>query len=294
MSVNARKILFAVGSEGGIARSAIDKAVHLASAMKAELELFHCAFDSDIAHASRFNSRAVEVEIREFVEQRQNQLHLAAESLEATGVSVCSSVCWDHPVHEGIVREVLRIEPDLLIVESTRKSRAERLMLTQTDHKLIETCPCPLLLIRTSRSYWHPRVVAAVDPMHAHDKPAALDDAILTTAAEVSTGLSGQLLMFHARIAQIAYENSVETRLEELARRHSLTSNHIRIVDGDVTQSLPAFVHAESVGILVMGALSRSLPKRMLIGQTARRLLDAVDCDVLVVKQTEAESTVSP
>ena len=94
--------------------------------------------------------------------------------------------------------------------------------------------------------------------------------------------------------AQIAYEHSVEARIEELARRHNLTGGHIRVVDGDVTESLPVFVRTESVGILVMGAISRSLPKRMLIGQTARRLLDEVECDVLVVKQPGFVSTASP
>jgi universal stress protein E len=33
-----------------------------------------------------------------------------------------------------------------------------------------------------------------------------------------------------------------------------------------------------------MGAVSRSALERMLIGQTAEQVLDAVDCDVLVVK----------
>ena len=200
MSVNGRRVLFAIGSADGITRSAITKALHLASAMKAELELFHCAFDSDITHPGRFSTRAIEDEIREFVEERQNQLQRTVEGLGPTGGNVCSRVRWDHPVHEGIVREACRRKTDLVILESVLKSRAERLMLTQTDYKLIETCPCPVLLIKTSRPYSHPRVVAAVDPMHAHDKPAALDDSILKTAAEVSTALSGQLLMFHARI----------------------------------------------------------------------------------------------
>jgi len=37
--------------------------------------------------------------------------------------------------------------------------------------------------------------------------------------------------------------------------------------------------------IVVMGAISRSGYKRLLIGNTAERILDDLSCDILVVKQ---------
>jgi universal stress protein E len=37
-------------------------------------------------------------------------------------------------------------------------------------------------------------------------------------------------------------------------------------------------------GIVVMGAISRSGLKRLIIGNTAERVLDFLECDVLIVK----------
>ena len=191
--------MFAVAAPSGAEASVMSKVVCLISALDAELELFHCLFDADIARPGRFGSRGVQADIHEIVAQRHRQIEHTAERLRAQGIRVCSSVRWDYPAYEGIVRQVLRHEPSLLIVQSTRKGAAARLLLTQTDFKLIETCPCPLLLIKTARPYSDVTTIAAVDPLHAHNKPAALDDAIVDSATVVAKAISGKLLLFHVR-----------------------------------------------------------------------------------------------
>lgn len=306
-SRKGRCVLFAITSPDGISRSALHKAARLAGALGAELELFYRGFDPEILHPGRLNSRIVEKDIQEFLERRRQQLHALAQGLREPGLAVHSRVEWDSRPVAGIVREVLRRKPALLVVEAFRDNRAERLLFETTLHKLIETCPCPLLLIRTAYPYPpHPRVVAAVDPMHAHDKPAALDGEIAKEAAALSTALGGELHLFHARLPwavashqsrafrwvpdvakdddQVTYEHIVLARVTDLARRHDVADLHTHVVDGDVMDCLPSFLRADPVDIVAMGALSRSFLDRILIGNTANRLLDALDCDVLVVK----------
>jgi universal stress protein E len=145
-----------------------------------------------------------------------------------------------------------------------------------------------------------------VDPLHAHNKPAALDDAIVDSATVVAKALSAKLLLFHARTpwedmvratpslrhiseveqpdAESAYRESVDVRVRGLARRHGVPTGRTRVTDGYVTESLPQLVRAESAGIVAMGAVSRSALKRAVIGHTAERLLDVLDCDVLIAK----------
>jgi universal stress protein E len=305
--LSGRCVLFAITSTQGFSRDALYKAAHLASSLGLELELFYCSFDSDTAHPARLSSHDVE-KVRKRVEQRQRQMWAAAEDLRTTGLAVRAHVEWDTPVYEGIVREALRQQAALVVVESVHKSPAERLLFASADYKLIDTCPCPLLLIRSGRAYPpQPRVLAAVDPMHAHAKPAILDDAIVTAASDISNALSGELHLFHARIPwatashatrgpqwvpdvvkddnQVAYEQAVKSRVAELAVRHDLSTLRMHLVDGDVRECLPGFTRCDSVDIVAMGALSRSFVRRMMIGNTARRLLDELDCDVLIVKQ---------
>jgi universal stress protein E len=300
-SRTGRCVLFAMTSASDISRSALHKAARLAAALGVGLELFYSAFDLDVIHPERSRSGSPEGGIHEYMKQRHKELWSLAEDLRATGLSVYPSVEWERRADEGIVREVLRRRPAFLVVES----------FGHVDYKLIETCPCPLLLIRSAQPYpSHPRIVAAVDPMHAHAKPAALDDAIVTAAAEISNALSGELHLFHARLPwatasheargphwvpdvakddnQVAYEHGVESRVAELARCHNISCLRTHLVDGDVTECLPSYASADAADVVAIGALSRSLVQRILIGDTARQVLDQLECDVLIVKQARA------
>lgn len=309
-----KRLLLAVASPSGIDTAVLSKAAHLASAFGAQLEIFHCVFDEGIPGPGRDDSIHVESDIRELVEARHRQLEAIADPLRAQKMRVQSSVRWDYPPHEGLVRQALRQKPDLLIAQSTRYGQAP-LPLTYSDLKLIETCPCPLLLVRTAGSYEHVRLVAAVDPEHRHDKPAELDDAILESANTFSEALAGELLVFHARTpwadaarvmrklelipeppdgkARAAYLERVEARVRSLAQRHGIDDSRVRVVDGYPAACLPPFARENSAGIVAMGAISRSLVERLLIGHTAERVLDALDCDVLTVKPAGFRSPVS-
>jgi universal stress protein E len=58
-------------------------------------------------------------------------------------------------------------------------------------------------------------------------------------------------------------------------------------------EGIPAAAHQTGCAIVVMGAVSRSGLKRFFIGNTAERVLDALKCDVLVVKPARFASHVA-
>jgi len=309
-----RHIMFSVASPGGVGSIEMGKVVQLTSGLGAELELFHCIFDPDVTRAGRFGTRGAQEDIHEFVDRRREQLEHTAERLRARGVSVHTSVRWDYPCHEGIVRQVLRRKPSLLVAQSSRKGRATRLVLTQTDYKLIETCPCPVLFIKNSRPYSDAIVLAAVDPERSHGKPATLDDGILDTAGMIRDALSGKLRLFHAgapweyalrmnrelrHLPQEVQEDLrrglldwVREQVLVLARRHDVREECVEVVEGDATELLPRVAASQSAHIVVLGAVSRSRIGRALIGHTAERVLDALECDVLIVKPTDFHTPV--
>jgi universal stress protein E len=293
----------------------LDKAVQLASALDAELELFQCVFEPGVARSGRFTPRRVSSVIRSIVERAHQKLDAQADQLRSRGVRVRSSVRWDHPPAEGIVRQVLRQQPDLLMIESKRPRSSARWMGRRTDFRLIETCPCPLLLIKSPERYGRGCTIAAVDPLHVHDKPAVLDDTVLDTAAVVSHALACERRVFHAyapwpqrasELAELhgapeevyadacaAYLRQVEAGVRDLARRHGIPDSHLHAQEGVAPALLPQLARSSAANIVVMGAVARSLWKRTWVGHTAERVLDALDCDLLVVKPPGFRAAVS-
>jgi len=300
-----RRIMFAVRSVGRVGSMELAKVAQLAAGLEAEVELFHCVWDPDIARPERLSSKDLEEDIKELVDRRHRRLEQTAERLRALGVSVRTGVRWDHPTYEGIVRQALRLEASLVIAQSSRKGRAARLVLTQTDYKLIETCPCPVLFIKNGRPYTDAVIVAAVDPARSHGKPASLDDEILAAADTIRAALKGSLRVFHAAApwdgpramrdlqslpeevvedVHGAYSRSIQAPVIALARRHQVAERCVQVVEGDAAELLPGVVRNEPAQIVALGAVHRSRLGRALIGHTAERLLDALECDVLVVK----------
>src|SRR3970282_821603 len=128
---------------------------------------------------------------------RKELLGKAAEALARDGIRTRIRVRWDYPVHESIVREVLREKSDLVVAESHRHTRLARAVLSNTDWQLIRLCPAPVLFVKTARPYERARVLAAIDPLHAHAKPAALDADILAAAQQFAAAFNGRLHAIH-------------------------------------------------------------------------------------------------
>jgi len=145
--------------------------------------------------------------------------------------------------------------------------------------------------------------LTAVDPSHQWEKPARLDDRILSLGAMISTALHGRLHAVHAyeAIPLGIYPNEiVDPRLyQEVAdrRRTTATAQFKRAMRGtgirpsrqyliDAPAALAIAKVAKDIhaDIVVLGAVSRSGLNRLIIGSTAEMLLDRMNCDLLIVK----------
>jgi universal stress protein E len=239
------------------------------------------------------------------IHARKIQLERLAAPLRKRGIRVTCAVEWDYPVHEAIVRCVLRHKADLVIAESHRHGRVARWLLANTDWELIRCCPCPVWFVRSDKLPRALRLLVAVDPRHTHGKPAHLDDRLLSTAQQVVSQLDGKVQAVHAydaplvsssgtllepiriprsrQSAQLARE-ALENQLQQLAQRHDLRPAAVMLREGDPVATLEAAVSETHADILLLGAVSRSLLKRPVIGSTAEKIIDRVECDLLIVK----------
>jgi universal stress protein E len=65
-------------------------------------------------------------------------------------------------------------------------------------------------------------------------------------------------------------------------------------VSGPPALKIPEVARKMQAALVVMGAISRSRLQRMFIGSTAERVLDALSCDVLVIKPRGTRTRVEP
>lgn len=305
------RILAAVKAVDGKHLPAVLKAAQLARAYGARLELFHALATpvyADPVLASTQGLVSLEHELRQNALRR---LEAIADRLRAHGIRVTVAAEWDYPAHEAVVRRAQVIKADLIVASLHSGRHRLPWLLRLTDWELVRQSPIPLLLVKNPHPYRHPAVLAAIDPAHAHEKPLQLDKEILRIGRALTTALRGTLHAVHAyssvvvaappemmspatleqmqrdakREAQVGFNRALRTARIPRSRQY--------LVGRLAVDAIAGTAHKSHSAIVVMGAISRSGYKRLLIGNTAERILDELPCDVMIVKPQKFRSRVS-
>ena len=281
------------------AQTAVERAAWLAAKVSAGLELFICDFDPDI-DAGRSSTIWIEQPVREhLIEKLREKLDALAAPLRARDLKVSIDVSWDHPLHDGIVRKVRDSQPWLVAKDTHHHGVLKRTILTNTDWHLIRDCPAPLLLVKPNTVPENPKVFAAVDPLHVHDKPARLDNELLKVAGTLAADVGGELHVVHAYMVPVELmvpdasqinavvkktRQSHKDAFAEFLEPHAIPDACAHLIESPVDEALPGVTEKEGAWVIVMGAISRGGLERVFIGSTAERVLDRLPCDVLIVK----------
>jgi len=307
MAQGYRRILVAIRDLKHTHAATLRKVAALAAGPRATIELFHAINEPLAVDNLRVGGLqgGLAQSMDDVVERTERALGRLARRVPDGAARVTVHAEWDYPVHEAIVRRALAIDADLVVVERHAHKFGARLFLTNTDWELIRSCPVPLLLIRGTAAYERAAVVAALDPFHAHDKPAGLDRVVLGAARDLAAQTGGALHAFHAYLPLLAQvpmammqpvpmwlppeadaerTDKIRHTLLKLAGSAQIPASRVHLRMGDVPSELADVVKRQRIGLVVMGAISRSGLKRAFIGNTAERVLDELRADVLVVK----------
>lgn len=299
-----RRILVAVKDPSGRMPPGVAKAAQLARALRAELVLSHAIsaplclqgnlslLNEGVAAAAQ-GVRAACLERLQRIERR----------LGRTGIKTACSVQWDYPVYEAILREASRVGADLIVAERHAGRHIAASLLQLTDWELLRLSPVPVLLVKRGGLYRRPNVLAAVDPDHTYAKPAQLDGEILRAATVVTKALRGTLHAVHAYLplplavvaqgavtdqeierVQAQSARTAAAKLERLVRAVEIPDARRHLIARHPTDAIEQVAAETGSALIVMGAISRSGLKRLLIGNTAEKVLDHLNSDLLIIK----------
>lgn len=311
--MNSRQRILVVVDPTSEAQPALARGAWLAHAHGCGLELFICHYDPYLSGERFFDSPGLAKARRQVSDAMLERLARVAEPLARDGLDVITDVAWDTPLDEGIVRKVLASSPSLVLKDTHYHNVLKRSIFSNTDWNLVRGCPAPLWLVKPTDLPEPLRIIAAVDPMHEHDKPAALDHAIVDQAQQIAGRCKGELHLFHCfdpspAIAGAAttiatpisipadgiteaMEKAHNQALAEFAAGYDLAESQVHLLRGPARELLPELAAQQRVGLVVMGAVARGAVRRFFIGSTAEQVLDRLPCDVLIIK---SEDFVSP
>jgi nucleotide-binding universal stress UspA family protein len=246
----------------------------------------------------------------ELVAMLANHVRLESEKalrpyLKRHGFAAQCKVLQGNPAIE-IIREVLEHGHDVVISGMDHRPGLPGRLFGSTNMHLMRKCPCPVWVVKGGRKRRYVRVLAAVDPARIEPEERALNRKILELGSSLAARDRGQFHVVHAwrligesllrgggktprfeldEVLQTERRKSKE-RLTELLTDTGVDTEQSRIhlVKGDADIVIPRLVQKEKVDVVVMGTVSRTGIRGLLIGNHAENILGQVDCSVLTVK----------
>jgi universal stress protein E len=291
-----RRILVAVKNPNARSLPAVEKAARIARGSGAVIELFHGITEKvyvDVVALAGRSVTSMETDIHNAYIERLEKL---AAPLRRHGIKVTTAAAWDFPACDAVVRRALLIKADLIVAQAHPVAHKAPWLLQFNDWELLRTSPVPVLIVKSSKPYRRPKLLAAVDPQHTFSKPAKLDDEILSTAGAVATALQGSVHAVHAYLP---------TPVGLSTRDYLSPDATIRIEAKAAADAQAAFERALR-GYEIPKARRHLVPQHPIVAipkvakeigggivNTAEQLLDRLSCDVLIVKPASFVTTVS-
>lgn len=249
------------------------------------------------------------LDIQKVVEgEYAEELNQLIEPFTARGLRVTAKILMGTPFLE-VIREVIRHKHDLAVMGEEVSSGSRTTFFDSTTMHMMRKCPCPLMVIHPGHSKRFKRIMAAIDPSSEPSgkrrDTTSLNSLILQKASSLAQMEKGELHIIHAwrvygetilkspRFSRHAFDDIVEeTKVQhERLTRDLVTSQvpatmrkRIHLIRGEAGIVIPEYVRTHDIDIVVMGTVSRTGIGGLLIGNTAEKILNQVECSVLTLK----------
>ncbi len=294
---------------GNYPQEVVARATWLAKARNSNLHLLVCDPITDYlgeSYVYLLESQHIADTIRV---QQEEALEQMVAAIQDEGVPVAVSRSTERNVAKLVRGEAASRKPDFVVKGTHYHDPSERASLRVTDWDLIRDLEYPLWFVKPGEWREKPLIVAAVDPVHSHDKPAHLDQRIIERARDLATQFGGMLDVIHTyqsieeigtratwsfkpvklSVEELDMKIRTEHRqaLDALIEQCDLDPDRTHMLPGRADEILPSYAMANNASLVVMGALARGRLKQRMVGSTAARSLDRIPCDVLVAHVRE-------
>ncbi len=296
-----KKILFATQAAAN-EKPALARAMELAQSNGAELIVFDVVDEISTGSADPEIINKMKDYQNRLIEDRHTELDQMIKMVAADYPDVPTSI----EVRSGrafieIIRTVQNENYDLVMKVREENKVAHQFVFGSTDFKLMRKCPCPVWIIKPTNRKRFTRILAAVDPDPMN--PEAPNRLIMDIATSLAETEKSELYVVHTwqlenesilRGSLIPKDELTELRKGmELAHQHQLDllQSHYRahkktvcLITGYPGEIIPNLVREKSIDLIVMGTVGHTGVAGLIIGNTAEKILNTVDCSVLTVK----------
>jgi nucleotide-binding universal stress UspA family protein len=279
---------------------AVDWAVELARQLGARVEIVHAvtvppSVPEYVSPGALAPGPYFDEEVRQAAQVR---LDKEVASLREKGIEAGAFLALGTP--SAVMADQAEATNALAIVVGTRGLTGLRhLLLGSTAERLVQTAPCPVLVVHPEDLGRHRAIRSILVPT---DFSEDAERAIHTAQKLLAPSLEARLTLLHVFNLPIEYTAygpiptsvnylkdtgvEAERRLQELAER--LTAEGLQVDwaarEGDPSVVIVEEAQQRGVDLIAMGSHGRSGLRHLLLGSTAERVVQHASCPVMTVR----------
>lgn len=223
-------------------------------------------------------------------------------SIHAMGIDIKTKVIWSKTLGKSLTAYAKEIQADVIIKAADSHGVLDSVLFTPLDWQLLRHSPVPVIIAKDH--IWQPSGVIAValDVSDKNDvQSMQINNRLIREAQELAfiTKCKIHLLNAYTPFIPLAAadsilgysqsvvdENDLKLRCKNLfdfAKDHKICADNCHIREGVVDEVIPAICNELKPTALFIGTSARKGLSVALIGNICERVIDDLDCDVVVI-----------
>lgn len=212
-------------------------------------------------------------------ERTRSWLGRITAGIRESGITTEIQVEWSPNWRDRIALAAETSGADMIIKTVSRHSGLTRQLKATADWTLLRKARCPVLLIDPLRPPQPKKVLAAVKLNPDKEQYAVLNEQVLRLSHLLATALDAEL---HA--VTVYRGDEIHFDRQRFADQCGLPRNAVHAAEGSAHRQIAEVAQEIGADVLVIGCANRNVrDSGSFIGDTAQRIIDAVDTDLVVV-----------
>ena len=194
------------------------------------------------------------------------------------GVEVTTEIEWEEDWYQAVVRASISNNADVVLKASHKHSATQRLLKQTSDRTLIRQCDCPVLLVKGEVNSDARKVLAAIDVRGDNDSYEQINEHILDFCTRYMDMEIAELHVVNAH-------TDLPDRPDKgsLVRACGVAADNVHIKMGEPDKVIVETAKTLGVNLVVIGNSARSGLSALINTNTAEKILDELNCDLLAL-----------
>lgn len=198
--------------------------------------------------------------------------------LSDAGIEFLIEVSWSSEWQKSIMESARRADAGVIYLPVNAKTSNRRFTFTESKWELLKGAYCPVVLIRPGANAQRKVILAAVNFQAQRDVQRELNKLIVDQAKYFAEMYGAEVHVVNGYLDSMTYPDR-----GRLVNETGIASERIHVKNGYTSEAVSEVAEEINADLVVMGTLGQNGMTTTRRGNTAERLIAALDTDVMVI-----------